>query len=386
GSPRHILIALCVTVTVSYGALYYAFTVLSSDIAEQEGWSLTVLTAGFSVAILLNGLAAIPVGQMIQRRGPRGVMVAGAALGTIGLLGIAAAPSLPWFLAALALTGTAASGLFYPPAFAAITHWFGEQRLQAITALTLVAGFASTIFAPLVTQLSAVIGWRWTYVVLAAILLVTALPLHARVLTRPWHESADDAHDRPDREVLRSGRFILVATGGTLVTLSMYASLVGLVPLLTARGLSLQTAAWILGIGGAGQVLGRLFYPALDRRVTLHSRTTLVIMLVAVPTGLLALAPSLPAALLALSVVAGVGRGLFTLVMATLVTDVWGPQRYASLNGVLSAPLGLAGALGPVAGAVGASALGGYPAMFAALSIITIVGAALMYAALSRVT
>jgi MFS family permease len=393
GSPRLVLPALCVTVTISYGTLYYAFAVLAPAISDREDWSLTWLTAGFSTASLITGVVGIVVGRIIQHRGPRGVMVTGAVLGTVGLLGLAASPSAPVFLAALALCGIAAAGLFYAPAFAAITQWYGERRLQALTALTLVAGFASTIFAPVVTQLNGLLGWRWTYTLLAALLLLTALPMHAGVLAHPWHPDDHTPHATTgqdstvaDRAVLRSRRFLLIAFAGALVTLAEYASLVGLIPLLDARGMSDQISAWVLGIGGAGQVLGRLFYARLARVLGVPARASLVVVLVAVPIGLLALVGGPAWVLIVLSVAAGLGRGLFTLVAATLVTDVWGPERYAALNGVLSAPLAAAGALGPFVGAAGASLLGGYPGMFALLSALALLGAVLMGVALKPAT
>lgn len=377
-APRGILAALCVAVTTGYGTLYYAFAVLGPAISEHEQWSLTALTAGFSAASVMSGLVGIPVGREIQRRGPRRVMITGAVLGALGLVGLAVAPSAAWFLAAMLVCGVAAAGLFYPPAFAAITHWYGEQRVRALTALTLVAGFASTIFAPLTTQLSDLVGWRWGYVVLGGLLLATVVPLHLAMRDHPWHPSPRAPHEQPDGAVIRSPRFLMLAGGATLVTLASYASLVGLVPLLVERGLTLAAAAWVLGIGGAGQVLGRVFYPMLARRLGVRGRTTAVAVLVAVPIGVLALAPGPAALLLGLSVAAGMGRGLFTLVTATLVSDVWGPERYAALNGVLNAPLMAAGALGPFAGAAVAAAAGGYPALFAGLCGTGLAGACLM--------
>ena len=382
GVPRGILAGLCVTVTISYGALYYAFAVLGPAISRDQDWSLTAMTAGFSGASLIAGLVGIPVGREIQRIGPRRVMVLGAPLGALGLLGLASARSLEWFIAAQLMCGLAAAGLFYAPAFAALTQWYGERRVQALTALTLVAGFASTIFAPLVTLASGHLGWRSTYVLLAALLLATALPIHALVLRHPWRHHTSQQHGAADRDIIRSRRFRLVATGGTLVTIAEYASLVALVPLLEARGLSTQAAAWVLGIGGAGQVLGRLFYPRLARSVGVRGRAISIAILVAVPILLLAGIPGPSVLLLALSIVAGLGRGLFTLVAATLVTEVWGPERYASLNGVLSAPMSIAGALGPFAGAAVATGLGGYGAMFTVFGLLALGGAALLGTAL----
>lgn len=261
-APRGVLATLCVTVTVSYGTLYYAFAVLAPTIVEDTGWSLTAITAAFSVGSLATGIVGIPAGRLIQRSGPRGAMVAGGAVGSLGLVVLAAAPSYPVFLLGMLLCGAAAAGLFYAPAFAAITHWHGARRVQALTTLTLVAGFASTVFAPLTGWLEEQGSWRTTYVAFAVLLLVVTVPLHALVLHQPWRV-VDGPHAVPDREVLRSRGFVLVALAGTLTTLAMYASLIALVPLLVGRGMTPTMAAWALGLGGAGQVAGRLLYPLL---------------------------------------------------------------------------------------------------------------------------
>jgi hypothetical protein len=76
-----------------------------------------------------------------------------------------------WSRTAITLAaGLASAGLYYPPAFAALTAWYGPRRVAALTTLTLAAGFASTIFAPLTSALAGSLGWRGTYLVLAAVL------------------------------------------------------------------------------------------------------------------------------------------------------------------------------------------------------------------------
>ena len=70
------------------------------------------------------------------------------------------------------------TGTLYPPAFAALTRWWGPRRLTALTALTLLAGLASTIFAPLTAALLAQLGWRHTYLTLAAVLGLITIPAH----------------------------------------------------------------------------------------------------------------------------------------------------------------------------------------------------------------
>ncbi|MCL2794988.1 MAG: MFS transporter [Microbacteriaceae bacterium] len=362
-----VLVALCVTEIVSYGALYYAFTVLAPRIAHDTGWSTFGITAAFSAGSLLGALAGIPVGRIIQRRGPRPVMVLGSILAAVAVTAVALAPSLAAFFVAWLVVGAATSGLYYPPAFAALTGWFGERRVQAITTLTLAAGFASTIFAPVTNALADRLGWRGAYLVLAGIVLVVNLPAHAFALRLPWTVRETSARVT-DREIISSRPFVLLSTSGTLMSFVSYASLVALPVLFMHRGASPALAAWAIGLSGAGQVAGRVIYPGLANRLRPISRAVVVIGLLAVTVLALAVIPGPDWLLVTIAIIAGASRGLFTLVNATLVADLWGPARYASVSGVYNAPLSAAGALAPGIGSGIAALSGGYPALFAILA------------------
>lgn len=373
------------TVTIAYGVLYYAFTVLAPEIVADTGWSATEVTAAFSAGSLFGALAGILAGRAMQRRGPRTVMTTGSVLGAAAVVVIAVAPSLPVFVAGWLLAGAASAGMFYPPAFAALTEWFGTRRVRAITTLTLVAGFASTVFAPLTAFLSDELGWRGTYLVLAAALLVLTAPAHAVLLRLPWHpagksepgSTAEGEKPPTDRSILLSRTFVLLAVSGALTSLATYASLVHLVPLLLDRGMGVQLAAWALGLSGAGQVAGRLLYPALDRRFSPNQRAALIMSVLAASVLTLAVVPGPVVLLIAIAVLSGAARGLFTLVGATVVSDHWGAERYAALNGVYHAPLGVAAALAPALGAAIAAWTGSYAGLFVVLGALALGGALL---------
>lgn len=382
--PRRVLATLSLTVTVSYGTLYYAFAVLAPDITRDTGWSLTAITAAFSLGSAMTAVAGIVAGRVIQARGPRPVMVVGGLIGPAGLLVVAAAPAYPWFVAGMLLCGTGAAGLFYAPAFAAITHWHGPRRVEALTTLTLVAGFASTIFAPVTTALAAQTSWRGVYVTFAVLLMATAVPLHAIVLDHPWPAGPGHGHRGRDRAVLTSSTFVLVSLAGTLITLAMYASLIALIPLLVERGMTPAMAAWALGLGGAGQVAGRLLYPRLARVMPLRARVALVSGAMALTLAALAAIEGPDLLLLGVSIIAGAARGLFTLVGATLVTDLWGPERYAAINGTLTAPMAAAVAIGPFLGAWIAQTTGGYGPTFVVLAGLAALGALLFAGVLGQ--
>ncbi|MEU6136796.1 MFS transporter [Nocardioides sp. NPDC047086] len=334
---------------------------------------------------LVGAVAGIPVGRVIQRFGPRWVMAGASLLGAVSLLVVAAASSYWIFALGWLLVGLSTAGTFYPPAFAALTHWFGTRRVDAITTLTLAGGFASTIFAPLTDALAGWVQWRWTYVILAGAFVALTFVPSVVVLDLAWEPTAASKDGRPvrDRDVLRSRRFVLLTLAGTLVSMVVFASIVHLVPFLVEHGLSATTAAWALGLSGAGQVAGRAFYPMLARRFGVRARMIGGVLWFAASVALLPLLPAVGWVMIVVAVLTGTARGLYTLISATVVSDVWGPERYAALNGVYSAPAGVAGALAPAVGAALAAVLGGYDALYWVLAGTVLVAGVLAWVALA---
>lgn len=371
---RSTLLTLCVTQITSWGVLYYAFPVLLPSITADTGWSAAWVTAAFSTALVISALVGIPVGRILDRHGPRQVMTTGSVLAVLAVGLIATAQNLAWFFLGWALAGIAMAGVLYTPAFAALTRWYGPRRVQALTALTMAAGFTSTIFAPLTAVLVSSFDWRQSYGLLAILLVGITIPGHALGLRRPWPAAetagthgVDADWDDPTR-IARSGPFLAVMLALSLGAFAVFAALVNLVPLLVGRGLSTGLAAIALGLGGVGQVLGRLGYGLLTRHTTARTRTAAILIAVAATTIALGLVPGPAGLLVALAMLGGAARGTFTLLQATAVSDRWGTQHYGRLNGLLSAPVTLSSALAPWAGAVMAGWLGGYPTVFVVLA------------------
>ncbi|GAA0545402.1 MFS transporter [Actinomadura livida] len=391
------LAALCITEITSWGVLYYAFPVLAPVITADTGWSTTGSTAAFSAALIVAALVGIPVGRVLDRRGPHALMTGGSVLAAIAIVAVAAAPSLLWFAAAWFLAGVAMSAVLYQPAFAALTRYYAPRHLPALTTLTLVAGLASTVFAPLTDALAGHLTWRGVYLALAAVLAAVTIPLHAIALRRPWPGSSGDRSAAADhaaghaadhaagraarppavRHITRSRPFWLLAIALTLSAFAMFAVLINLIPLLTHRGASPTLAAWALGLGGIGQVAGRLCYRPLSRHTSVRGRTVWILGLSAATTAALALIPGPVRLLIAVVVLAGVTRGIATLLQATAVTDRWSIAAYGTLSGILAAPITVATALAPWAGAALADALGSYPALFAVLALTAALAALL---------
>ncbi|MFD5895911.1 MFS transporter [Streptomyces sp. NPDC060366] len=384
--PRAVLPALCATQITSWGIVFYAFPVLNPDIIANTGWPSGATTGAFSLALLISAFAGIRVGRVIDHRGPRTVMTAGSVLGVLSILIVAAAPNLPVFFAGWLLAGFAMAATFYQPAFAALTRWWAPDHVRALTIVTLAGGLASTVFAPITAALADHMSWRATYGVLALVLATVTVPTHALALNTPWPQPLQaPAHlsSGADR-VARSRPFWTLAAALTLSAFTVSAAVIALVPLILERGYTTTEAAWALGLGGAGQTLGRTLYATLARRSGATTRTTSLIALGGLTTAALALVPGPYALLVALSIAAGMVRGNLTLLQATVVTDRWGTTHYGHLSGILGAPTTTAAALAPFAGAALAIPLGGYPTMFLVLVGVSALAAGLALASHHR--
>ncbi len=384
GPPRAVLPVLCVSQVISWGVLYYAFPVMLPRVVTDTGWAAAPATVGFSLALVLSALVGVGVGRVIDARGPRVVMSVGAALGAGSLVLVAVSTSLTAFLAAWASAGVAMACTFYPAAFAALAHWYGAARVRALTVVTLAGGLASTVFAPTTALLLGHLAWREVVLVLAAVLLLVVAPLHWFGLAAPWPDAPGvDGGRHPvgtstyASSITTSRPFLLLAGALTLSGFALYAVVFGLVPLLVERGVTASTAAWALGLGGLGQTLGRGLYGLLVRATGVMTRTVVLIGAGGLCTLLLAVVRGPVPLVFALALLAGMVRGNLTLLQATAVVDRWGPRDYGRLAGILGAPVTMAAAVAPWAGAALAGWVGGHAQLFVGLGAVSGVAAVL---------
>lgn len=374
---RRVLVALCVTQITSWGILYYTLPVLAPAISRDMSWSTGTVMVAFSCGLVVSAVAGVPVGRVLDRYGPRRVMTSGSVLGVVAVVVIALTRDLPMFFAAWGFAGIAQACVLYPPAFAALTRWYGPRRVRALTILSLAGGLASTVFAPLTAFLAGQLGWRGAYLVLAVVLAVVTVPAHALLLSPAWPAERASHHDPGAmahvRRVLRTRAFWCVVTAMTVASFGMYGATVDLVPLSVDRGASTGLAAVVLGLCGAGQLLGRLGYTRLHRAMTAWLRTSVVLAVGAVMIGLLAVVPL--SALVVAAIGAGAARGTSTLLQATAVSDRWGTAHFGTLNGAFTAPITVAIAVAPAGCALLAERLGGYPYALGVLALLILGGA-----------
>jgi MFS family permease len=272
-SRATLIFALCLVVTVAYGALYYGFAVLITDGAAGADFSRTLLSAAYGGAVITSGLAAVPVGRLADRVGVRGIITAGTLVGGAGLLGFSVA-TREWQVLAVwwLVLGPAIAMTFYEPAYVAIQQAFGPRsRARAIATLTLAAGFSGPIFTPATAGLVDALGWRATTRVFAAALAACAPVAVVFVRAKPPRPETEPSRKRVEPWTARfvelsSGRLGLFTLGAVLAYGALEAIVVHRVARFQEAGFGLATATVWAAVAGVVTLPGRFLLPVLARR------------------------------------------------------------------------------------------------------------------------
>ncbi len=378
--------ALGVTQILGYGAIFYAFPLLAPFAAAEFEVSETRLYAVFSLGLFLGGIVASVAGPWLDRFGAPRMMAIGSACTAMLFTGLAFAPNVYIFSALVILLEALSFLVLYDAAFAALALGVPIGTRRAITRLTLIAGFASTLFWPLTGFLTESIGWRMTYLVFAALHLALALPLHLW-LTRLTQRSisarqADPAPlPAPDWPVVTGPRarpaFWLLGASFALTGIVIAALGVHLVPSLLALGLGQH--AYLIGmLMGPAQVMVRLVDATAWR--SYHPLTVALIsgMAVAVAVVALQLAGQGMAFAIAFALIFGAGQGLASIVRGAVPLALFGPTGIGRRLGHLAALRNVTAAAAPFAFALGTERLG-LPLTLQLSLAIAILGFALLF-------
>ncbi|MBX6723181.1 MAG: MFS transporter, partial [Dactylosporangium sp.] len=144
------------TQTVGYGVLYYAFSVLITPISADLRTDTAHVSAALTISVLIAAGAAIPVGRWLDRHGGRALMTAGSALGVVAVAAWSQVRTVGQLYAVFVLIGLASAMSLYEAAFSVLLATTDPARRDsALLTVTIVAGFASSIFFPLT-------GWLTT--------------------------------------------------------------------------------------------------------------------------------------------------------------------------------------------------------------------------------
>jgi predicted MFS family arabinose efflux permease len=362
----------------SWGSLYYSFPQIAAAMEKDLGWSSTQIYGAATVGMLLSALAAVPVGTAIDRGYGRWVMAGASVIAGLLLLGWSFVGDLVAYYVLVAGIGAMQAATLYEPAFAVVARRAGPLHARpGITAVTLWAGFASSIFFILTEFLMGQVGWRGALQVLAAINIVACGGLYFTVIQpakdqyRPVHTSGKarntalvDALKRPLFWAL-AGSFAFFAMFFSALTYHLY-------PLFQQRGLDAGSIVFAIALIGPAQVGGRLLISLLAPKMTARSLGSIVVLCFPACTLLLLFGPDWLAIAGLATIVYGVGTGIMTIVRGISVPEMVSRESYGAISGSINTGMLLARAVGPLAAAWIASETGGYTGTLWAMLVVSV--------------
>ncbi|GAB3370151.1 MFS transporter [Micromonospora halotolerans] len=375
--------ALAITSTIGYGTLYYAYAVLLGPMAASLDASTTAVTGALTASVLAGALMAIPVGRWLDRHGGRTLMTAGSITATALLIAWSQVQTIGQLYAVMIGIGITGAMVLYEPAFAVIVSWFTpDRRATALLAVTVVAGFASTIFMPLTGILVAHLGWRGALLTLAAIHGTVTVPLHALTIRTPTRVTRPTAAGPPihaprraaARAAMRDRRFWILAAALIAHGVATSTIAVHLVGYLTSRGHPATFAATTAGLLGVLSVTGRLVLTTARRRLPITTTVATVFAIQAVAVLAMPLTAGSRVGAVITVTGFGLGFGIASLATPALLADRYGTTAYATIAGRLTAPVTTAKAAAPLLAATLLSH-GGYHLLLAAVTTACLLAA-----------
>lgn len=372
--PIVVVTALGSAQTLAWGSTYYLPAILAAPMARDLGISTGTVFAAFSGALIITAILGPFAGRRIDRFGGRDVLALSSLVFAVGLASLGMAQGAVTLFAAWLIIGAGMALGLYEAAFSTLARIYGGNARGAITGVTLIAGFASTICWPISGWLEFELGWRMTCLIWAAVHIVVGLPLNrvlvpeTKALIPPIpHKNALAGPTKPPAPLnltMYLLGFVFAATWFS--STAMAAHLPGL---LQQAGASPAAAIAAAALIGPAQVAGRLLEFGVLRRF--HPVVSARLAAMAHPVGAVALIGFGAPAATSFAVLHGAGNGILTIANGTLPLSIFGPAGYGFRQGVLMAPARFVQACAPFLFAL---LLARYGA--SALLLTTVLGAA----------
>jgi predicted MFS family arabinose efflux permease len=339
-----VTLVLGTTQTVGWASSFYLPAILGDRIAEDLAMSSTWFFAAFSAALVVSALVGPRVGRTVDAVGGREVLAVSNVVFAAGLAILALAHTQVMLWLAWMVLGLGMGIGLYDTAFAALGRIYGSEARSAITGITLLAGFASTVGWPLTAWGASELGWRETCLAWAAMHIAVGLPLNLLLPKSTRIATAGDAatpHIPLDWPMVVLG--LSFAASWAVVT----AMAVHLPRLLETAGASTVQAVSAGALIGPSQVGARVLEASFMKRFHPMVSARLSVAMHPIGAAVLALfgaaAASAPFAILH-----GAGSGILTIARGTVPLAIFGAENYGYRLGLLGVPTRVATAAAPL--------------------------------------
>jgi MFS family permease len=372
---------------VGVGAMF-TYGVFFKEFQAEFGWSRTAISGASSLAFLMMGLVGVIAGKMNDRIGPKVIIVAsGISLG-IGYLLMSRLQAL-WQLYLLygVLVGIGIS-THDVITLSTVTRWFIRRRGMMSGVVKVGTGFGQFLVPLIATLLIAAYGWRNSYLIIGAVVLVIFVAV-AQVLSRDPQgiglfpdgdsdESCDNGNRSCEesltlRAAARTGQFWIICVAEFAIFFCLVTIIVHIVPHAMDLELTLPTAVGVLSTIGCVSMLGRIVIGTANDKI--GGKRSLVICFILLLCGLFWLHVASEAWMLFLfAVIYGFAHGGFFTVISPTIAEFFGTGSHGLLYGIVLASGTMGGAAGPLMAGRTFDATGSYRIAFLVLILLAVIG------------
>ena len=347
GRQLSIVLALGTTQTLAWASSYYLPAILADPIARDLGVSSNWIFGAFSGSLVISAMLGPRVGRQIDLVGGRQVLSLSNLTLAAGLTLLGTTYSILVLVIAWLLLGIGMGLGLYDAAFGALGRIYGDSARRAITGITLIAGFASTVGWPLTAFGLESIGWRNTCFAWALAHILIGLPINFFML--PAVTGAKAAAAAAIKPHIPMDRTMILLAFAFAAAWSVTGAMAAHLPrILEATGATTLQAVSAGALIGPAQVAARMveaswlsrYHPLLSTRIACLTHPIGAAIIGVLGGGV---------ASSAFAIFHGAGNGILTIARGTLPLAIFGPQNYAYRLGIIGAPARMAQAAAPLA-------------------------------------
>jgi hypothetical protein len=347
GRQLSIVLALGTTQTLAWASSYYLPAILADPIARDLGVSSNWIFGAFSGSLVISAMLGPRVGRQIDLVGGRQVLSLSNLTLAAGLTLLGTTYSILVLVIAWLLLGIGMGLGLYDAAFGALGRIYGDSARRAITGITLIAGFASTVGWPLTAFGLESIGWRNTCFAWALSHILIGLPINFFML--PAVTGAKAAAAAAIKPHIPMDRTMILLAFAFAAAWSVTGAMAAHLPrILEATGATTLQAVSAGALIGPAQVAARMveaswlsrYHPLLSTRIACLTHPIGAAIIGVLGGGV---------ASSAFAIFHGAGNGILTIARGTLPLAIFGPQNYAYRLGIIGAPARMAQAAAPLA-------------------------------------
>ena len=397
-SQRHfygwwIVAAAAAGLAVHFGPIVVGtFGVFLLALEGEFGFSRSELSGAIALALLGVTVAQPRMGRIIDRFGPRQVIMVSGLLMSAVFASLFLLTSALWHLYLIFfLLGCLSAGCNPVPYAKVVSNWFDQRRGIALALAIAGSSLGVSLMAPLANWLISDYGWRIAYALLGVIVVAVMLPTAALIL----RDSPETMGVSPDgssprntsaavttygfsvRQALRMHNFWALMVVFFVISIAFHACVIHLVPMLTDAGMTVEEAAGLAALLGVGILLGRVVTGILLDRFFAAPVAAAVFLLFMLAILLLRMGGSAWTSYLAVALL-GLAQGAEFDLMAYMVSRYFGLSSFGEIYGYVFAAFNLGGMMGAPLMGMGYDLTGAYTTGLSVLAVMPAIAIAIV--------